>query len=196
MDMTLEIPTGAAILVVLAVVFLSTVAIGERLSDRLNSAPLELPAAWERYRPRILAGKWLVGVWFAAAAAALLLPGGPARLAGLLAFAAASFLVIGYRRSLAQQPAEALDERERSLQRSIYVSAYRILASAIGIAAVALMLAEARVLDLRLLPPADDGTAVLVALIFVWVAPSLVHAWLDPRPDEREEDDLVLAASR
>lgn len=179
--------------------FVLNVAFGMRVSDAFNAGAIEINTPWRR--PRLLAGRPLVALWFAAALAFLAtLPGvvgidaaaaavasGPA----IGAIALMTVAAVTYKRSLAQQPTDALDEREREVRDSLYLISYRIVASVlvgVGIAGyAAIAIANERIDWDAIAADALIGGAVLAAT-FIWVLPSLVHAWHDRRPDEVNDE--------
>jgi len=179
--------------------FITNVAFGSRVADWTNSAPIEVNTPWKR--PRILAGKSLVAFWFTTAllyiatlpgavvvdGAVLQIPSLPA----LLLLAVLTAAVITYKRSLAQQPDIQLDERERGIRDTLYLTSYRIAVSilaAIFLAGfIAKFVAELEV-NLDQIPTDTALGIAVTAAMFLWVLPSLVHAWTDPIPDEVSEE--------
>jgi hypothetical protein len=99
--------------------------------------------------------------------------------------------VITYKRSLAQQPNGALDERERGVRDTLYLTSYRIVGSIlVGIflaGFIAKFIAELEV-NLDQIPTDTALGIMATAAMFLWVLPSLVHAWTDPIPDEVSEE--------
>ena len=179
--------------------FITNVAFGSKVADWTNSAPIEVNTPWKR--PRLLAGKSLVALWFATALLYIAtLPGAIivdgvvlqiSSLPALLLLAGLTFAVITYKRSLAQQPNGALDERERGIRDTLYLTSYRIVASILaGIflaGFIAKFIAELEVNFDQI--PTDTALGIAVtAATFLWVLPSLVHAWTDPIPDEVSEE--------
>jgi len=179
--------------------FITNVAFGSRVADWTNSAPIEVNTPWKR--PRILAGKSLVALWFATALLYIAtLPGAIvvdgavlqiSSLPALLLLAVLTVAAVTYKRSLAQQPDIQLDERERGVRDTLYLTSYRIAVSIlVGIflaGFIAKFIAELEV-NLDQIPTDTAlGIAVTVAM-FLWVLPSLVHAWTDPIPDEVSEE--------
>lgn len=199
-------PFAVAAVIVL-VSFVANTAAGPRFADRLNSMSIELNTPWRR--PRLLAGKSLVVLWFLAAVLYVAsLPGtlavdaspiGSWSLPALLALAVMTLAAVTYKRSLAQRPHEELDERERRVRDVVFLSSYRIVVWILGALIVAYML-----LVLQGVPiewrnvPLDTLLGVSVtAAVFLSVLPSLVHAWRDPSPDEvSEEVEEALAVAR
>lgn len=191
-------------LMVVAALALINVAVnlffGTRVSDAFGAGAVEVSTPWKR--PRLLAGRSLVALWFAAALASLAtLPGvvgidaatiaaasGPA--IGAIAFM--TIAAVTYKRGLAQQPSDALDERERAIREIVYLLAYRIVAGtllSVGLVGyLASVFGEVRI-DWGAIP-GDTliGGAVLAATL-VWVLPSLVHAWRDRTPDEANDEN-------
>jgi hypothetical protein len=179
--------------------FITNVALGSRVADWTNSAPIEVNTPWKR--PRILAGKSLVVLWFATALLYIAtLPGAIvvdgvvlqiSSLPALLLLAGLTVAVITYKRSLAQQPNGALDERERGVRDTLYLTSYRIVGSIlVGIflaGFIAKFIAELEV-NLDQIPTDTALGIVATAAMFLWVLPSLVHAWTDPIPDEVSEE--------
>lgn len=199
----MDVETGLflAVATIAATVFLWNVTVGRTWADRLNSGVAFglLPFR----RPRVLGGRRLVAVWFAAALAVLatgpgddgwlldpVLPEPPfARLAALLLLAAAQFVTVGYKGSLAQQVDAELDERERAIRDRVYLYGYRIVTSLVAIVIVAALLVSVPgfpgASGFRVdLDPAVLHDHLLVAVLALWAIPSLVHAWIDPRSDE------------
>ena len=179
--------------------FITNVAFGSRVADWTNSAPIEVNTPWKR--PRLLAGKSLVALWFATALLYIAtLPGAIvvdgavlqiSSLPALLLLAVLTVAAVTYKRSLAQQPDIQLDERERGVRDTLYLTSYRIVGSIlVGIflaGFIAKFIAELEV-NLDQIPTDTAlGIAVTVAM-FLWVLPSLVHAWTDPIPDEVSEE--------
>ena len=179
--------------------FIANVAFGSKVADWTNSAPIEVNSPWKR--PRVLAGKSLVVLWFATAFLYIAtLPGAIvvdgvvlqiSSLPALLLLASLTVAVITYKRSLAQQPNGALDERERGVRDTLYLTSYRIAASIIvGIflaGFIAKFIAELEV-NLDQIPTDTALGIAVTAATFLWVLPSLVHAWTDPIPDEVSEE--------
>ena len=179
--------------------FITNVAFGSKVADWTNSAPIEVNTPWKR--PRLLAGKSLVALWFATALLYIAaLPGAIivdgvvlqiSSLPALLLLAGLTVAVITYKRSLAQQPNVALDERERGVRDTLYLTSYRIAGSIIvGIflaVFIAMFIAELGINLAQI--PTDTALGIAVtAATFLWVLPSLVHAWTDPIPDEVSEE--------
>jgi hypothetical protein len=189
----------AAVSFIVLLSFLTNVAFGSRVADWTNSAPIEIDSPWKR--PRLLAGKSLVVLWFTTALLYIAtLPGAIvvdavvlqiSSLPALLILAALTISVMTYKRSLAQQPNNALDERERGIRDTLYLTSYRIAVSIIaGIFLAGFMakfIAELEVNFDQI--PTDTALGIAVtAATFLWVLPSLVHAWTDPIPDEVSEE--------
>ena len=111
----------AAVSFIVLLSFITNVAFGSKVADWTNSAPIEVNTPWKR--PRILAGKSLVVLWFATALLYIAtLPGAIvvdgvvlqiSSLPALLLLAVLTVAVVTYKRSLAQQPNIQPDERER-----------------------------------------------------------------------------------
>jgi uncharacterized membrane protein len=192
------VPFAAVSLIVL-LSFLTNVAFGSRVADWTNSAPIEINSPWKR--PRLLAGKSLVVLWFTTALLYIAtLPGAIvvdavvlqiSSLPALLLLAALTIAVTTYKRSLAQQPNDALDERERRIRDTLYLTSYRIAASILVLIFLAGFLAKfIAKLEVNLDQiPTDTALGITVtAAVFLWVLPSLVHAWTDPIPDEVSEE--------
>ena len=179
--------------------FITNVAFGSKVADWTNSAPIEVNTPWKR--PRLFAGKSLVALWFATAFLYIAtLPGAIvvdgvvlqiSSLPALLLLASLTVAVITYKRSLAQQPNGALDERERGVRDTLYLTSYRIVGSIlVGIflaGFIAKFIAELEV-NLDQIPTDTALGIVVTAAMFLWVLPSLVHAWTDPIPDEVSEE--------
>jgi len=175
------------------------VAFGSKVADWTNSAPVEINTPWKR--PRLLAGKSLVALWFTTALLYIAtLPGAVvvdgvvlqiSSLPALLLFAVLTVAVITYKRSLAQQPNGSLDERERGVRDTLYLTSYRIAVSILaGIflaGFIAKFIAELEV-NLDQIPTDTALGIAVTAAMFLWVLPSLVHAWTDPIPDEVSEE--------
>ena len=179
--------------------FITNVAFGSKVADWTNSAPIEVNTPWKR--PRLLAGKSLVALWFATALLYIAtLPGAIvvdgvvlqiSSLPALLLLAGLTVAVITYKRSLAQQPNGALDERERGVRDTLYLTSYRIAVSILaGIFLAGFMAKFIAELEVNLDQiPTDTALGIAVtAAMFLWVLPSLVHAWTDPVPDEVSEE--------
>ena len=181
--------------------FLVAVAIPRSMSDRFNTASVEVHTPWKR--PKILAGRSLVALWFLGAALHLaLVPGivttgepllAVSRFPSVLIVLALTFATVSYKRSLAQQPDAEIDERERVVRDRLYLTSYRIIASILVLAWLlvfaVLMTQEVDVLivgELSLDTIADLG---FLAAMFLYALPSLVHAWIDPVPDELSDED-------
>jgi hypothetical protein len=99
--------------------------------------------------------------------------------------------VTTYKRSLAQQPNDALDERERRIRDTLYLTSYRIAASILVLIFLAGFMAKfIAELEFSLDQiPTDTALGIAItAAVFLWVLPSLVHAWTDPIPDEVSEE--------
>ena len=178
--------------------FLTNVAFGSKVADWTNSAPIEVNVPWKR--PRLLAGKSLVALWFTTALLYIAtLPGAIvvdavvqiSSLPALLLLAALTIAVMTYKRSLAQQPNDALDERERGVRDTLYLTSYRIAVSIIAgvflAGFLAKFIAELEV-NLDQIPTDTALGIAITAAVFLWVLPSLVHAWTDPIPDEVSEE--------
>jgi hypothetical protein len=179
--------------------FITNVAFGSRVADWTNSAPIEVNTPWKR--PRILAGKSLVALWFATALLYIAtLPGAIvvdgavlqiSSLPALLLLAVLTVAAVTYKRSLAQQPDIQLDERERGVRDTLYLTSYRIAVSILaGIflaGFIAKFIAELEV-NLDQIPTDTALGIAVTAAMFLWVLPSLVHAWTDPIPDEVSEE--------
>jgi hypothetical protein len=179
--------------------FITNVAFRSRVADWTNSAPIEVNTPWKR--PRILAGKSLVALWFATALLYIAtLPGAIvvdgavlqiSSLPALLLLAVLTVAAVTYKRSLAQQPDIQLDERERGVRDTLYLTSYRIAVSILaGIflaGFIAKFIAELEV-NLDQIPTDTALGIAVTAAMFLWVLPSLVHAWTDPIPDEVSEE--------
>jgi len=189
----------AAVTFIVLLSFITNVAFGSRVADWTNSAPIEVNTPWKR--PRILAGKSLVALWFATALLYIAtLPGAIvvdgavlqiSSLPALLLLAVLTAAVITYKRSLAQQPDIQLDERERGIRDTLYLTSYRIAVSILaGIFLAGFMAKFIAELEVNLDQiPTDTALGIAVtAAMFLWVLPSLVHAWTDPIPDEVSEE--------
>jgi hypothetical protein len=179
--------------------FITNVALGSGVADWTNSAPIEVNTPWKR--PRILAGKSLVVLWFATALLYIAtLPGAIvvdgvvlqiSSLPALLLLAVLTVAVVTYKRSLAQQPTIQLDERERGVRDTLYLTSYRIAVSIlVGIFVAGFIAKFIAGLEINLDQiPTDTALGIAVtAAMFFWVLPSLVHAWTDPIPDEVSEE--------
>jgi hypothetical protein len=189
----------AAVSFIVLLSFITNVAFGSKVADWTNSAPIEVNSPWKR--PRILAGKSLVVLWFATAflyiatlPGAIVVDGAVLQISSLpalLLLAGLTFAVITYKRSLAQQPNGALDERERGVRDTLYLTSYRIVGSILaGIflaGFIAKFIAELEV-NLDQIPTDTALGIAVTAAMFLWVLPSLVHAWTDPVPDEVSEE--------
>ena len=189
----------AAVSFIVLLSFITNVAFDPKVTDWTNSAPIEVNTPWRR--PRLLAGKSLVALWFATALLYIAtLPGAIivdgvvlqiSSLPALLLLAGLTFAVITYKRSLAQQPNGALDERERGVRDTLYLISYRIVGSILaGIflaGFIAKFIAELEV-NLDQIPTDTALGIAVTAAMFLWVLPSLVHAWTDPVPDEVSEE--------
>jgi len=189
----------AAVSFIVLLSFITNVAFGSKVADWTNSAPIEVNSPWKR--PRVLAGKSLVVLWFATAFLYIAtLPGAVvldgvvlqiSSLPALLLLAGLTVAVITYKRSLAQQPNGALDERERGVRDTLYLTSYRIAVSILaGIFLAGFMAKFIANLEVNLDQiPTDTALGIAVtAAMFLWVLPSLVHAWTDPIPDEVSEE--------
>jgi len=189
----------AAVSFIVLLSFITNVAFGSKVADWTNSAPIEVNSPWKR--PRLLAGKSLVALWFATALlyiatlpGAIVVDGVVLRISSLpalLLLAGLTVAVITYKRSLAQQPNGALDERERGVRDTLYLTSYRIVGSIlVGIflaGFIAKFIAELEV-NLDQIPTDTALGIVVTAAMFLWVLPSLVHAWTDPIPDEVSDE--------
>jgi hypothetical protein len=189
----------AAVTFIVLLSFITNVAFGSKVADWTNSAPVEINTPWKR--PRLLAGKSLVALWFATALLYIAtLPGAIvvdgvvlqiSSLPALLLLAGLTVAVITYKRSLAQQPNGALDERERGVRDTLYLTSYRIAVSILaGIFLAGFMAKFIAELEVNLDQiPTDTALGIAVtAAVFLWVLPSLVHAWTDPIPDEVSDE--------
>ena len=189
----------AAVSFIVLLSFITNVAFGSKVADWTNSAPIEVNTPWKR--PRLLAGKSLVALWFATALLYIAtLPGAIivdgvvlqiSSLPALLLLAGLTVAVITYKRSLAQQPNGALDERERGVRDTLYLTSYRIAVSILaGIFLAGFMAKFIAELEFNLDQiPTDTALGIAVtAAMFLWVLPSLVHAWTDPIPDEVSDE--------
>ena len=189
----------AAVSFIVLLSFITNVAFDPKVTDWTNSAPIEVNSPWKR--PRFLAGKSLVVLWFATAFLYIAtLPGAIvvdgvvlqiSSLPALFLLASLTVAVITYKRSLAQQPNGALDERERGVRDTLYLTSYRIVGSIlVGIflaGFIAKFIAELEV-NLDQIPTDTALGIVVTAAMFLWVLPSLVHAWTDPIPDEVSDE--------
>ena len=189
----------AAVTFIVLLSFITNVAFGSKVVDWTNSAPIEVNTPWKR--PRILAGKSLVALWFATALLYIAtLPGAIvvdgavlqiSSLPALLLLAVLTVAAVTYKRSLAQQPDIQLDERERGVRDTLYLTSYRIAVSILaGIflaGFIAKFIAELEV-NLDQIPTDTALGIAVTAAMFLWVLPSLVHAWTDPIPDEVSEE--------
>ena len=189
----------AAVTFIVLLSFITNVAFGSKVADWTNSAPIEVNTPWKR--PRLLAGKSLVVLWFVTAFLYIAtLPGAMvvdgvvlqiSSLPALLLLAVLTVAVITYKRSLAQQPNVALDERERGVRDTLYLTSYRIVGSILaGIFLAGFMAKFIAELEVNLDQiPTDTALGIVVtAAMFLWVLPSLVHAWTDPIPDEVSDE--------
>jgi hypothetical protein len=189
----------AAVTFIVLLSFITNVAFGSKVADWTNSAPVEINTPWKR--PRFLAGKSLVALWFTTALLYIAtLPGAIvvdgvvlqiSSLTALLLLAVLTVAVITYKRSLAQQPDIQLDERERGVRDTLYLTSYRIAVSILaGIFLAGFMAKFIADLEVNLDQiPTDTALGIAVtAAMFLWVLPSLVHAWTDPIPDEVSEE--------
>jgi len=179
--------------------FITNVAFRSKVADWTNSAPIEVNTPWKR--PRLLAGKSLVVLWFVTAflyiatlPGAMVVDGVVPQISSLLALlllAVLTVAVITYKRSLAHQPNGALDERERGVRDTLYLTSYRIVGSILaGIFLAGFMAKFIAELEVNLDQiPTDTALGIVVtAAMFLWVLPSLVHAWTDPIPDEVSDE--------
>jgi hypothetical protein len=189
----------AAVTFIVLLSFITNVAFASKVADWTNSAPIEVNTPWKR--PRILAGKSLVVLWFATALLYIAtLPGAIvvdgvvlqiSSLPALLLLAVLTVAVVTYKRSLAQQPNIQLDERERGVRDTLYLTSYRIAVSIlVGIFVAGFIAKFIAGLEINLDQiPTDTALGIAVtAAMFFWVLPSLVHAWTDPVPDEVSEE--------
>jgi hypothetical protein len=189
----------AAVTFIVLLSFITNVVVGSKVADWTNSAPIEVNTSWKR--PRLLAGKSLVALWFTTALLYIAtLPGAVvvdgvvlqiSSLPALLLLAVLTVAVITYKRSLAQQPNGSLDERERGVRDTLYLTSYRIAVSILaGIFLAGFMAKFIPELEVNLDQiPTDTALGIAVtAAMFLWVLPSLVHAWTDPIPDEVSEE--------
>jgi hypothetical protein len=189
----------AAVTFIVLLSFITNVVVGSKVADWTNSAPIEVNTPWKR--PRLLAGKSLVVLWFVTAFLYIAtLPGAMvvdgvvlqiSSLPALLLLAVLTVAVITYKRSLAQQPDIQLDERERGVRDTLYLTSYRIAVSILaGIFLAGFMAKFIADLEVNLDQiPTDTALGIAVtAAMFLWVLPSLVHAWTDPIPDEVSEE--------
>ncbi|MEI6848703.1 MAG: hypothetical protein WCK50_01600 [bacterium] len=189
----------AAVTFIVLLSFITNVAFGSKVADWTNSAPVEINTPWKR--PRLLAGKSLVVLWFVTAFLYIAtLPGAMvvdgvvlqiSSLPALLVLAVLTVAVITYKRSLAHQPNGALDERERGVRDTLYLTSYRIVGSILaGIFLAGFMAKFIAELEVNLDQiPTDTALGIVVtAAMFLWVLPSLVHAWTDPIPDEVSDE--------
>ena len=189
----------AAVSFIVLLSFITNVAFGSKVADWTNSAPIEVNIPWKR--PRLLAGKSLIVLWFVTAFLYIAtLPGAMvvdgvvlqiSSLPALLLLAVLTVAVITYKRSLAHQPNGALDERERGVRDTLYLTSYRIAVSILaGIFLAGFMAKFIAELEVNLDQiPTDTALGIAVtAAMFLWVLPSLVHAWTDPILDEVSEE--------
>ena len=189
----------AAVSFIVLLSFITNVAFDSKVTDWTNSAPIEVNSPWKR--PRFLAGKSLVVLWFttaflyiAALPGAIIVDGVVLQISSLpalLLLAGLTVAVITYKRSLAHQPNGALDERERGVRDTLYLTSYRIAVSILaGIFLAGFMAKFIAELEVNLDQiPTDTALGIAVtAAMFLWVLPSLVHAWTDPVPDEVSEE--------
>ena len=102
----------------------------------------------------------------------------------------ASFAATTYKRSLAQQVEDQLDERELAARNGFYPLAHQtvlMFASTLFVIFFILQLGRNEI-DLGTINSETALGAVITLLFFFWVTPSLVHAWRDPVPDEVSEE--------
>ncbi len=177
--------------------FLFNMVASPRLTRALNS-PVEVHVPWRR--PRIIAGKSLVTIWFASAALYLAtlpqvleLPG--VDLSGwsiptLAIMLLASFAATTYKRSLAQQVEDQLDERELAARNGFYPLAHQTVLMFASTLFVILFIVQlgSNEIDLGTINSETALGSAITLLFFFWVTPSLVHAWRDPVPDEVSEE--------
>jgi hypothetical protein len=177
--------------------FLFNMVASPRLMRALNS-PVEVNAPWRR--PRIIAGKSLVTIWFASAALYLATLPQVLELSGVdlsswsipafVIMLLASFAASTYKRSLAQQVEDQLDERELAARNGFYPLAHQTVltfASTLFVIFFILQLGRNEI-DLGTIDSETALGAAITLLFFFWVTPSLVHAWRDPVPDEVSEE--------
>ena len=190
-----------AILGIVGLSFLGAVALPRRMSDQFNTASVEVHTPWKR--PKILAGRSLVALWFLSAALHLaLLPGivttgepllAVSQLPSVLIVLALTLTTVSYKRSLAQQPDSEIDERERTVRDRLYLTSYRIISSILVLAwlVVFALLVTQGVDTLVVSELSLDTLAGLgfLAAMLLYALPSLVHAWIDPVPDELSDED-------
>jgi hypothetical protein len=177
--------------------FLFNMVASPRMMRALNS-PVEVHVPWRR--PRIIAGKSLVTIWFFSAALyvatlpqVLEIPN--VDLSGwsiptLAIMLLASFAATTYKRSLAQQVEDQLDERELAARNGFYPLAHQTVltfASALFVMFFILQVGQNEI-DLGTINSETALGAAITLLFFFWVTPSLVHAWRDPVPDEVSEE--------
>ena len=191
-----------AILGIVGLSFLGAVALPRSMSDRFNTASVEVHTPWKR--PKILAGRSLVTLWFLSAALHLaLLPGivtttaepllAVSQLPSVLIVLALTFTAVSYKRSLAQQPDAGIDERERAVRDRLYLTSYQIIASILvlfWLLAFALLVTQE--VDFLIVGELSLDTLAglgFLAAMFLYALPSLVHAWIDPVPDELSDED-------
>ena len=196
----------AALVAIVGSSFLLNVAVSRKVSDSMNVAVFEFNAPWRR--PALLSGKRLVALWFLAwVLYAASLPGaivavgdaaGVATLPALVFMLLMTAAAVSYKRSLAQQADTQLDERERGVRNLLYLTSYRVVASILVLAWIAAFLALiVGEFDLALLQlPRDTALGLaFTGAMFLWVLPSLVHAWVDPVPDDGDDEDRKTAWS-
>ncbi|MFZ9353022.1 MAG: hypothetical protein ACO25N_05240 [Candidatus Limnocylindrus sp.] len=177
--------------------FLFNMVASPRLMRALNS-PVEVNAPLRR--PRIIAGKSLVTIWFVSAALYLAtlpqvleLPSVDLdgwSLPALVFMLLISFSATTYKRSLAQQVEEQLDERELAARNGLYPLAHQTVLTFASVLFVIFFILQVGQDEITLGTINSETAlgAAITLLFFFWVTPSLVHAWRDPVPDEVSEE--------
>lgn len=193
----------AALVAIVGISFFGNVAVSRTVSDLMNGAAFEINTPWKR--PALFRGKPLVILWFCSAvlyAASLpdaIIEGGVAySLTSLPLLLFMTAAAVSYKGSLAGQPDTRLDERERRVRNVLYLTSYRVISSILVLAWIAaflvLLVDDADLVLLQL--PRDTALGLaFTGAMFLWVLPSLVHAWVDPVPDDGSDEERGTAWS-
>jgi hypothetical protein len=190
------VPFAAVVGVVLAS-FLFNMIASPKLMRAINT-PVEVNTPWRR--PKLISGKSLVTLWFASAILYLSTLPGVLQISGvdlevwslpaLILLLGTTLTASTYKRALAQQPDEVLDERELALRNILYPVSYQILGMIVAVFTIVTFITmfDINTTQTLSLPSETLVGGSVTAVLFIWVLPSLVHAWRDPVPDEVSEE--------
>jgi uncharacterized membrane protein len=167
---------------------------------------------WSRFDGRLVAGVWLamfIAAWLAPFAAGINLWGSPgdhpirgAILLGIQSIAAVLLVPLTaglylYRRAIPQIARDEADERERLVQGSVYRRTHLLMM--VGLAVVGTVLATVPDAGRDLLwtlyyQNLSWIDVLLPAWVLLFMLPSVIYAWMEPRRDDDPDPPAVAAA--